>query len=473
LRSERGNALIQDFSEFFRKNNGAGRPWLITGPSVPPRKRPAAVKEGFAVLTIGDVAARFECDLALVVDIETVQANEAAILANAEAVVMPREPHEDGWPRGKNLETYADESPALRQLAGEDRLFAFDLWTGNRASSDLVVSGDYHGEEVPLRLLAAGGIKLARHLGTRGQKSTSTGFEAVLQVGQRTGGDRLAELCRASGISYGPYGFPMPARIFVEAADEEAVPFRVLKSSLERSSTMDVLVERLDRRPDVPPFLARFDIPRCCGYTGLAIHLLADALVLADITELWTLSFEGAHVLNALVGGASSPSGVTLLNCEALRWDVEEIARSLGGKPRPAAELLGDRRIVRPGRCKALIPSWWESVDALDAGRTALIRYADKGRQPWLSYTHPDRDPWYAACAAALDDRSFELSELEDAVQRSDVSPEIFDWIGRPSNRDLSRQTASWVPPGRRLLHAITSSAEPAKTNPDALQIGL
>jgi hypothetical protein len=82
--------LIQDFSEFFRKNNGANRPWLITGPSVPPRKRPAAIKEGFAVLAIGDVAARFECDLALVVDIETIEANEAAILANADAVMMPR-----------------------------------------------------------------------------------------------------------------------------------------------------------------------------------------------------------------------------------------------------------------------------------------------------------------------------------------------------------------------------------------------
>ena len=79
--------MIESFSEFFRKNNGVGGPWLITGLCVPPRKRSAAAKQGFAVLAIGDMAAR-------------------------------------------------------------DRLFGFDLWTGNRAaSSDLVVCGDYEGWE--------------------------------------------------------------------------------------------------------------------------------------------------------------------------------------------------------------------------------------------------------------------------------------------------------------------------------------
>jgi len=95
--------LIESFSEFFRKNNGVGGPWLITGLCVPPRKRSAAAKQGFAVLAIGDMAAR-------------------------------------------------------------DRLFGFDLWTGNRAaSSDLVVCGDYEGG-VPFRPLAGPGLATDRNL---------------------------------------------------------------------------------------------------------------------------------------------------------------------------------------------------------------------------------------------------------------------------------------------------------------------
>jgi len=289
----------------------------------------------------------------------------------------------------------------LRQLVAEERLLAFDLWTGSSAADGRVIVGDYEAEEAPLRLLAAAGVKLVRHLGVRSNSRASAGFESAVPLGRRRSGG-VAEFRRSSGISYGPYGYPSPARVFVRAERERDLPELVLQFSIEKYSTMDVHVEPLDWKtipvqeksenwPMVAPSVCRFDIPRRCGYMGLALYLQPEMLVVADVTDLWTLTMGNSHLLYSAPSSRDTPSGdagVLLLNCEALNWDVSTIVHGLDEGRNIARSLMSDLALVRADRARAL-PSWWDSADRYQPGRTALIRYSAKWTRPWISYANP------------------------------------------------------------------------------------
>jgi len=379
---------------------------------------------------------------------------------------MPQRPHEDGWPSGKPLEMYVAETPVLRELAVSGRLFAFDLWTGGEPG-DGVITGDFEGEEVPLRLLTSVGVKMARHLGTRTVQKSSSGFEAARGVSERTSGG-MAELRRTSGISYGPYGYPVPAKVFVGTDAAQMLGVRMLQYSIDKFSSMDISVEPLDwTRMPVPKepknrsktgfSFCRFDIPRLCDYSGRGVYMDADMQVFADITELWTLPMQDADLLYALTHpsqGRTPQTSVMLLNCEALKWDVDDIIRGLDEVRYSYKELMSDLCIVKPGRTKPLIPYWWNSLEIYEPGRTSLIHYTDMVTQPWVSSANKNGAIWYALVAEALDSGYVTASEIEDAVESGHISSEIFDWIGRPAPKDYSEHRATWIPPFNRFAKA-------------------
>jgi hypothetical protein len=453
--------LIRDYREIFSEGR-VEKPWLIAGAGASASDIGAAAKEGFAVLAIGGAAAKVPCDVALVVDLEAIRAGGAAIATNARNLLMPRRPHEDGWPSGKPLEAYAAEIPVLRDLAANGRLFAFDLWTGGD-TGDLLVTGDFDGEEVPLRLLTSVGVKMARHLGTRTAGNSSSGFESGHGVGERTSGG-LAELRRTSGVSYGPYGYPVPAKVFVGTDAAQMLGVRMLQYSIDKFSSMDVSVEPLDSaRIPIPKepknrsktgfSFCRFDIPRLCGYSGRGVYVDADMQVFADITDLWTLPMQDADLLYALTHpsqGRTPQTSVMLLNCEALQWDVDDIIRGLDEVRYSYKELMSDLCIVKPGRTKPFIPYWWNSLEIYEPGRTSLIHYTDMVTQPWVSDANKNGAIWYALVGEALDSGYLKASEIEEAVESGHISSEIFDWIGRPAPKDYSEHRATWIPPFNR-----------------------
>jgi hypothetical protein len=197
----------------------------------------------------------------------------------------------------------------------------------------------------------------------------------------------------------------------------------------------------------------RFDIPRLCGYSGRGIYADADMQVFADITELWTLPMKEADLLYALTHpsqGRTPQTSVMLLNCEALKWDVHEIIRGLDEERYSYKELMSDLCIVPAGRSKPLLPYWWNSLEIYEPGRTSLIHYTDMVTQPWISHANRNGSVWYACCAEAIDNGYIQASEVENAVSQGYISPEIFDWIGRPSAKDYSEMNATWVAPFNR-----------------------
>ena len=467
-------AASMDIAAWLRANGRSKRPWLLVGPGANKATSQRAAGEGFAVLATGGAAERLNSDLALVVDVEQLAKRGEQIGKFAAFVAVPNEPHQRGWATGRSLTSFAREIPALQALADEGRLLSFDLWTAKSSPSGGVL-GDFHTDEVALRVLVEGGVRIARHTGFLPRSDPSPGFEATRSTLSRaTGG--VARLRRDSRISYGPYGYPTPARIFVGTDDEQTIGLRILQYSIEKHSTMDVSVEALDWRSMPVPrdprnrsktgfSFCRFDIPRLCGYTGRGVYVDADMQVFSDITELWTMSLEQADLLYSLgppAQGRTPQTSVMLINCDSLRWDVKKIIDGLDRGAYSYKELMSDLCVVPKGRAKPLLPYWWNSLELYEPGRTALLHYTDMHRQPWVSSVNPNAGIWYDCCAEAIAHGFIDLGEIAAAVEMGHVSPEMFDWIGQQPPQDYTEHAACWVPPYNRFV--VPSAPEGAVT---------
>lgn len=89
-----------------------------------------------------------------------------------------------------------------------------------------------------------------------------------------------------------------PLRVFIGYDPREAVGTAVFEHSLRARSSQPVVVTRLGAEvcgtDGTNAFsLARFHVPRLCGYEGWALWMDgADMLMLADVAELWALRDE-------------------------------------------------------------------------------------------------------------------------------------------------------------------------------------
>ncbi len=450
------------------------RPWLLAGSEADPADVAGARAEGFLVMALGEGAARFEADVAFASDIETVARRGVALEANAGVLIMPTYPHVEGWASSRPLAAWTGEFPALQRLAAADRLFSVDLWTGRTGG----LAGDM-GEEAPLRMLVEAGVRMARHLGVRRRATGLSGFEAAAPFMQTvTGG--VARLRRTSGLSYGPYGYPVPARIFVGADDAQLLGARVLDYSVQKHSTMDVKVEVLDfRHTPVPKdpknrsktgfSFCRFDIPRLCDYEGRAVYVDADMQVFADITDLWTLPLDAADILYALshpLDGRVPQTSVMLLNCAALPWRVEDVVAGLD-EGRYGYKALMQRLCIHPAdRVKPFLPRWWNSLERYEPGRTCLIHYTDMPTQPWVSPDNKNGALWYAALAEAVQEGFIAEAEIDEAVAKGHVSPQLRAWARLSGDPADPAAIDSWVAPYRRFTGQGVKDADVAAAAP-------
>lgn len=433
------------------------RPWLIAGEAADPATVEAARGEGYLVLALGRAAWRIAADAAWIADISTLEAAPDAILANAGVVWAPAAMRERGGASALSLGGWLERSDALQILQAAGRLLRAE--PSPHDAQDL--AGDFADEAAALRILANAGVKMARRTG---MPKPAPGFEALQPLAARRSGG-VAAVRRTTGISYGPYGFPAPARVFVGADAEQTLGAKVLAYSIERRSSMDVSVEVLDvsqiPEPEKPEnrsktgfSFARFDIPRLCGYAGRGIYLDADMLVFGDIADLWTQPLDDADLLYSQSHphmGRTPQTAVMLLNCEALRWDVGEIVRGLDAGAYSYGELMGELAITPRDRQKPGLPYWWNSLEQYDPGRTCLLHFTDMDTQPWVAENR-NGELWLGALRDALDEGCIGRDALDAAVAAGHVSPMLPVWLGLQDGVSDPRSAASWVAPYHRFL---------------------
>jgi hypothetical protein len=450
-------------TSWINSNGRVTRPWLICGEGADAALVGKARDEGFVILSVGRGFAKFPVDASLIVDIETLRDHPEQALSQCGQVFLPAYPHLNGWATPRPAEAWEGILPMLGTLRSKGRLCYFEL----RSGSSQGALGDLGGEETALELLAAAGVKNARHLGVRTTAGRLSGFDATAPATRRFSGG-IAALRRRHAISYGPYGYPVPARIFVGSDNEQLIGSRVLEYSIQKHSTMDVEVEVLDfsnapipkepkNRSKTGFSFCRFDIPRLCQYSGRGVYVDADMQVFTDITLLWTLPLDDADVLyaqNHPCDGRVPQTSVMLLNCAALDWNVREVVGGLDEGRYSYTELMRDICIHPHERVRPLIPYWWNSLERYEAGRTALLHYTDMPTQPWVSRSNRNGGLWYAELVEALDTGFIREEEVVAAIDQGHVSPELPDWIGRGGIKCDRRANAVWVAPYHRFTRS-------------------
>ena len=166
---------------WFAREGRIRKPWLLAGPEADPAEVAAARAGGSLVMALGPEAAAVDCDLAYVVDAETLERQGEALLARAAFVLVPADLHGRGWASGRSLASWGADIPALAQLREAGRLVSFALWTGSRHG----IEGDFASDEVPRRLLAKAGVQQVTALGLARPAASVGGFEDLPSVSER------------------------------------------------------------------------------------------------------------------------------------------------------------------------------------------------------------------------------------------------------------------------------------------------
>jgi len=175
-------------------------------------------------------------------------------------------------------------------------------------------------------------------------------------------------------------------RVFIGTDSSiHGVAEKVIEHSIRKNTDEDVHIEfiRPGWKSGCTGFTNhRFLIPAMCSYTGFAIYLDVDMLVLGDIAELWAYKTPGKWCTTAI------RDDVAVIDCAAFTDITPGTCRN---KKKDAIRgQIGGRRLVN-------IQHQWNTIDMLTLG-TKLVHYSDLDRQPWHPIPghpykqHPDAD---------------------------------------------------------------------------------
>ncbi|MCG6870721.1 MAG: hypothetical protein LJE84_00365 [Gammaproteobacteria bacterium] len=128
----------------------------------------------------------------------------------------------------------------------------------------------------------------------------------------------------------------------------------------------------------------RWAIPEACGFTGRAVYMDVDMLVLGDVAELLTMPMD-KPILTLHPGETS----VMVMDCAAVgrlgNWPRIEKMKNLGWDLRRYIQVLSEQEAF------GQLPPEWNCLDGRGflLTRTRLVHYTDMGSQPWRPY--PER----------------------------------------------------------------------------------
>jgi Glycosyl transferase family 8 len=443
-----------DLCEWFERVDLPVRPWLVIGKG-PTFDRIGTVDlEAFNVLALNHVVGRIRADVAHIIDIDVVGDCAEHLSANCRWLLMPRYPHVRSTAGDRPLEGWFDDLPVLRDLDRDGRLVWYNLSGTPQTGDSPVVAAKQFSSEAAFRILGRMGVRSIRSLGIDGGRAYGSAFRelesSTLLANGAPAFDLQFERLDLVGEEFGLEHRPLvePLRIFLGTDESQIVAHRVLEYSIRKSASIPVEVTAMlnlphriakdpANRPRTTFSFYRFMIPKLCGYRGRALYLDADMLVFGDVAELADMPFGPHKVLctappatpawkpheGAYLGSRSV--AVMLLDCERLRWDVDEIIADLDGGRYTYQELMSDVCIVPPGEIADTIPPEWNDLEHYEPGRTKLLHYTVVPTQPWRSDENPLGDLWTSWYEEAVAAGAVPPEEVEALIERGLVKPAL------------------------------------------------
>ncbi len=444
---------MKELTHWWSATDGASKPWLLLGKGPTFERRNEFDLSGYMTLGMNHVVKLMPLDVVSIADMDVIADCADDIERNAKILLMPRYPHVDQWRTDKRLEEFVLEVPVLRRMSEQGRLVWYYFGNAPVGTDSPEVPRAHFNGELLVNLLAMLGARQIHSLGVDGGIDYSAGFDTKSRLlnGQPSYDlqwDGIASMVRRHGIEYIPLATETPIRVFIGADESQLLGARVLEYSIRKHTPVPVVCDTMQevhvRKPKHPKNQSRtqfsfnrFAIPGLAGYRGRALYLDADMLVFRNIQELWDIPFDGARVLHA---PSSTPQrakqfSVMLLNCEELRWDVDEIVQGMDDEAYDYEGLMYDLCIESPERVQERVPPGWNSLEQYEPDVTSLIHYTDMRTQPWVSRKNPNGDIWVEYLKAALDDGFIALSEVEEALAMGFVRPSLLSELrARPKS---------------------------------------
>lgn len=454
------------FAEFDQLFPHVNRTWLLLGKGPSFAMYEACLSADKYTLGLNHVGASVAVDLAHAIDMEVIQQCGAALLKNSRFLVMPWIPHvrhrrsllTPGTmmdASGISLEEWIEADATLRAFAGEGRLLWYNLSTAPermlRSEDPRVVPAAHFSASSAVHLLAQAGRAVQRTLGIDGGTQYAGHFSGLAALTLFANGRNTFDLqflginraIRKYNLDFGPMNIETPVRVFVGAEPEQQLAVKVLEYSIRKHASMSVVVQPLHAALaaeglDVPlprsPALAprtpfsyqRFAIPALKKYVGRAIYLDSDMLVFDDIKKLWTIPFDGASLLAVQEppeSGHLPQFSVSLMDCEALEWDVRELVKELDAGRWTYEQFMFEMSAAPSA--KATIPSRWNDLERYEEGQTALTHFTNMDQQPWLETVNPLAYVWCRELLEAIEQGVISRSLVESEVKAGNVRPSL------------------------------------------------
>ena len=231
--------------------------------------------------------------------------------------------------------------------------------------------------------------------------------------------------------------------IYVGAEIEQMLPTKVLEYSILKYSTIPVRVLPLfeaiqaagikipvvddPKKGGKTPFsFQRFAIPALNNYQGRALYVDSDMAVFRDIKELRDLPFEGADLLSVKeIPGSRRRSqfSVMLLNCDKLKWKVEDLVQKVLDDKMTYESLVYQMKAADDVRMT--IAPEWNCLEWYESGKSALTHFTDMLEQPWLNTVNPLTELWCQLLIEAVEDKFVMKEFVDDQINKGWVRPSL------------------------------------------------
>jgi hypothetical protein len=442
-------ATMQSFFEWFgAKGIDQNQPWLILGKGPSFSKRKELDLKPYHTMSLNHVVREQAVTVAHMIDYDVVDACGEAILTNTQYLVLPWFPHVNNRPGRRNLEELARTNTVLRKLNEQGRLLWYNHSRARERRGDSpVVRVRFFSAEAALNLLARAGVRKIRSLGVDGGAAYSQDFDDLkdktLLVNDRKSFDdqfeEIAKIIMTTGIDYAPLDVGSPIRVYVGATEAQMLPVKVLEYSIRKHTSMSVEVFPLHlsgveiptpldpkNRPRTPFSFQRFLIPVLSGYQGRAIYLDSDMQAFKDIRTLWTLPLNGADLLTTRapeVPCRRAQFSVMLLNCDSLRWDIDEIIAALNKGQMNYEQLIFEMAVAE--NISFDIDGTWNSLEMFSGRKTALLHFTDMDIQPWVSRRNPLNYLWMRDLFEAIDAGVVSFDFVKQHVRQDYLRPSL------------------------------------------------
>ncbi len=439
---------MQNFFDWFvGRPANKEKPWLIIGKGPTYDLIDEYDTSIFNIISLNHVVRHRKVVLAHMIDFDVPVDCAEAIYKNAEYLVMPWVPHINNVPTDQTLEELTAQNPVLNKLKSENRILWYDFITGGKPKGKYpVICVDYFSSEAVLSLLARSGVNKIRSLGIDGGKTYNTTFADIAATKLLANGQptfdlqfgAIEKIIIENDLDYVPLNLET-VKIYVGSAEEQLIPTRVLEYSIRKHTKLGVEVLPLYKsgmttpmpkdppnRPRTPFSFQRFFIPKLNGFKGRAIYLDSDMQVFTDIRKLWTKPFGDADLLAAYESsetGRRPQFSVMLLNCEKLKWDIQELVNKLDSGELDYPKLMYEMRVA--DNISPVIEREWNSLEHYEEGRTHLLHYTDMIRQPWLFRNNALGHIWVRELVEAIEQGFLPIQEVKEHLRKGNMRPSL------------------------------------------------